>query len=82
MNKYLVKLVAQDLKNFDGFGIVKDSLDDNAWLIYSIEKIDPFLIRFKDYSFDVCISESDKLIQQKSFIDLREAVDFINKENK
>ena len=54
MNNYIVDLVKQDLKNYPDYGIVRDSKDQDSFLIYSSKKIDPYLIRFKNYWFEAC----------------------------
>ena len=82
MNNYIVDLVKQDLKNYPDYGIVRDSRDQDSFLIYSSNKMDPYLIRFKNYWFEACTNENGNLICHIAFSDLKSLIEFIEKNNK
>ena len=80
MNKYLVNLVIAEVNKIDDFSVVRHHGYDE-WLIYSTENIDPYLIRFKNYLFDVCLNKDSEIKAVGTFTHLNEALSFVRDNN-
>lgn len=80
MNKYIANLVIADVNKISDFAVVKHHGHD-GWLIYSTENIDPYLICFKNYLFEVCLNKDDELKEVATFTHLSEAVLFVRDNN-
>ena len=78
MNEYFINLTEIDLKNFKGWGMVKNYQSDTiSFYIYNSNYLSPYLIEFTDYQFNIISVENGINKQFGTFTFLSAAIEFI-----
>ena len=78
MNEYFINLTKLDLKNFKGWGIVKNYQSNTIiFYIYNSNYLDPYLIEFTDYQFNIVSVDGDIKKLFCTFTFLSAAIEFI-----
>ena len=78
MNEYFINLTKRDLINFKGWGMVKNYQSNTiSFYIYNSEYLDPYLIEFTDYKFNIVSIDGDIKKLFCTFTFLSTAIEFI-----
>lgn len=78
MNEYFITLTKLDLKNFKDWGMVQNyKSETTSFYIYNSNYLDPYLIEFTDYQFNIVSIDGDNKKLFCTFTFLSAAIEFI-----
>ena len=78
MNEYFINLTKLDLKNFKGWNMVQNHQSATiSFYIYNSSYLDPYLIEFTDYKFNIISTDGGIKKLFCTFTFLSAAIEFI-----